>query len=339
MDKLRFGIVGFGHIGKKHCEHITTHVDAELVAVCDIDSKQFETIQDEKIKTFSSLEKMLSSCELDILCVCTPNYLHCEHTLIGLENGCHVIVEKPMALNVSDCDEMILKAKETGKKIFTVMQNRYAPSAQWAKKLIDENELGKIFQIQINCIWNRNEAYYNQSSWRGTKDKDGGVLFTQFSHFVDILYYLHGDMQKYFGGVIVNYNHPYIEIEDSGSFVMMSAFGAIVNFNYSICAYEKNMESSLTIIAEKGTIKIGGQYLNKVEYFNIENKKILIPTIEDASANDYGFYQGSMNNHDKLIDNVIDNIKHGKPMMSTAGDGKAVVNIIENMYKSSKIAQ
>ncbi|PZP52659.1 MAG: hypothetical protein DI598_00030 [Pseudopedobacter saltans] len=337
MSKIRFGIVGYGHIGKKHYQHIIAHPDSELIAVCDIDINTTKNINSNKVQTFSLLEKMLSTYSLDVLCVCTPNYLHCEHTLIGLENGCNIIVEKPMALKVSDCESMILKAEKVGKKIFTVMQNRYAPSARWIKKLIETNELGKIFQIQINCIWNRSQNYYSQNNWRGTKEKDGGVLFTQFSHFVDILYYLNGDIQNYLGGMTANYNHSYIEIEDSGSFVMQSKNGSIINFNYSICSFEQNMESSLTIIAEKGTVKIGGQYLNEVSYFQIANKSILIPSMENRLSNDYGFYQGSMNNHDKVIENVVENLRFGKPLVSTAEDGKAVVNIIRNMYKSARI--
>lgn len=333
MDKIRFGIIGFGHIGKKHYQYIVANPNAELIAVCDTDLGKAATIKNENLQIFELIETMLAKCEFDVLCVCTPNYLHCEHTIAGLNHNCHIVVEKPMALNSSDCERMIAKAKDKRKKIFTVMQNRYAPSAQWARKLINENELGKVFQIQVNCIWNRNKQYYDQSSWRGSKEKDGGALFTQFSHFVDILYYLHGDMQTYIGGAIGNYNHPYIEIDDSGSFIMISQQNTLINFNYSISAFEKNMESSLTIIAEKGTIKIGGQYLNNIEYFNIENKSILFPTIEPAPANDYGFYQGSMNNHDKVIIGIIDNLLYDKPAISSAEEGKAVVRIIENMYK------
>ncbi|WP_447640848.1 MULTISPECIES: Gfo/Idh/MocA family protein [Chitinophagaceae] len=336
MDKIRFAIIGLGHIGNKHYQHLLAHPNAELIAVCDTDFDKIAAIKKTGIPTFELIEDMFAECRLDVLCVCTPNYLHCEHTIIGLQNNCHVVVEKPMAIEVSDCEKMIAKAIEQQKTIFTVMQNRYAPTAQWLKQLIDNDELGNVFQIQVNCIWNRNEQYYNQNHWRGSKEKDGGVLYTQFSHFIDILYYLHGDIQDYIGGTIANYNHSYIEIEDSGSFVMRSQKSAIVNFNYSICSYGKNMESSLTIIAEKGTIKIGGQYLDKIEYCTIENKSIQYPEVENRSANDYGFYQGSMNNHDKIIANVVAHLLYNSPIMSSAEEGKTVVNIIENMYKIAK---
>lgn len=339
MDKIRFAIVGFGHIGNKHYRHIMTHPNAELVAVCDVDCNKTQTIQKSGTRIFESLDDMLTACQLDVLCVCTPNYLHCVHTMSGLEQNCHIVVEKPMAIKVSDCEKMIAKSAEKRKIIFTVMQNRYAPTAQWAKYLIDQHILGKIFQIQVNCIWNRNQQYYDQGNWRGSKEKDGGVLFTQFSHFVDILYYLHGDMLNYIGGAIANYNHPYTNIEDSGSFVMLSEQNAVVNFNYTICSYEKNMESALTIIAEKGTIKIGGQYLDRIEYCNVEDKSIVVPAVESVQANDYGFYQGSMDNHDKVIANVINSLLFDKPIMSSAEDGMAVVNIIENMYKIAEIVQ
>ncbi|MFT4204937.1 MAG: Gfo/Idh/MocA family oxidoreductase [Chitinophagaceae bacterium] len=334
MDKIRFGIVGYGHVGNKHRQHILAHPDAELIAVCDMDYNKTKSIKNTGLHVFELLEDMLTMCQLDVLCVCTPNYLHCVHTLAGLENNCHVVVEKPMAIMVSDCEKMIEKATKKKKSIFTVMQNRYAPSAKWLKKLIEQDALGKIFQIQVNCIWNRNQEYYSQGNWRGKQAMDGGVLFTQFSHFIDILYYLHGDIRDYIGGITANFNHPYTEIEDSGSFVMYSQKNAIVNFNYSICSHGQNMESSLTIIAEKGTIRIGGQYLDKIEYNSIENTSV--PMLETTAANDYGFYQGSMNNHDKIIANVIDNLMYGKLFVSSAEDGKAVVNIIENMYKTAK---
>ena len=334
MNKIRFGIVGFGHIGNKHYQHIVAHPNADIVAVCDIDPEKTKSIaQGKKIEIFSSIADMLHHCKVDVLCVCTPNYLHCEQTILGLENDCHVLVEKPMALKVSDCERMIQKSAEKGKKIFTVMQNRFAPSALWMKDLINNDVLGQLYQIQVNCFWNRNKQYYEQSNWRGTKEKDGGVLFTQFSHFIDILYYLHGDMADYKGGMIANYNHPYIEIEDSGSFVMESKKKATISFNYSICAQDKNMESSITIISEKGTIKIGGQYLNTIEYCHLQDKNIIPPDMKGNIPNDYGFYQGSMNNHDKVIGNVIDHLRLGSTIISSAEDGLAVVNIIENMYK------
>ena len=188
--------------------------------------------------------------------------------------------------------------------------------------------------IQVNCFWNRSDAYYTNSDWRGKKDKDGGCLFTQFSHFVDILYYLNGQVDTAYGQVH-NFAHQHnTEVEDTGSFVLKAHNGAIINFNFTTCAYEKNMEGSITIFAEKGTVKIGGQYLNTIEYQKMATTQL--PAINiSAKENDYGLYQGSMSNHDKVIQNVVDVLLHQQPIMTSALEGRTVVNIIELMYKNA----
>jgi predicted dehydrogenase len=204
---------------------------------------------------------------------------------------------------------------------------------QQVKKLMNENVLGNIYFINVNCFWNRNEYYYNESNWRGKKELDGGCLFTQFSHFIDILYYLFGEI-KNVQGLIKNLNHAYTEVEDSGSFVMETINGAIVNFNFSTCSFEKNMEGAITILAENGTVKIGGQYLNTIEYQHI--KAVQLPEINIvAKSNDYGKYQGSMSNHDKIIANVINTLQGKDTIMTNATEGMQVVKIIEEMYRKS----
>jgi predicted dehydrogenase len=195
--------------------------------------------------------------------------------------------------------------------------------------------LGATYMVQVNCFWNRGDNYYAQSNWRGKEAMDGGCLFTQFSHFIDILYYLNGSVTSA-TGIIENFAHRHnTEFEDTGSFVMKAGNGAIVNFNFSTCSFEKNMEGSITLFAEKGTLKIGGQYLNTIEYQQIKDH--VIPAINiTAKSNDYGLYQGSMSNHDKMIQNVIDVLQHGKPIMTTAEEGREVVRIIEMMYAAAK---
>jgi hypothetical protein len=273
---------------------------------------------------------MLANEEIDIVNVCTPNYLHHPHTLLALRHKKHVVCEKPMALSTRQCDEMIQCAEEHGRSVFVVKQNRFNEPVQQVKRLIEKNLLGKIFLINVNCFWNRNEYYYHESLWRGKKNEDGGCLFTQFSHFVDILYYLFGDIEEC-KGIVKNFNHPYIQIEDSGSFFMQTKEGAIVNFNFSTCSHEKNMEGAFTILAEHGTVKIGGQYLNTIEYQNIKN--VTLPEINiQAKSNDYGKYQGSMSNHDKMIDNVIKTLQGKETIMTNAHEGKMVVGMIEKMY-------
>jgi UDP-N-acetyl-2-amino-2-deoxyglucuronate dehydrogenase len=330
LDKIRFSIVGFGNIGRRHAEHIMHNSATELVAVCDTNPAVAANVPD-GVAFYTSLEEMLGSTPADVLNVCTPNYLHEPHTIAGLQAGLHTVVEKPMAVSTAECDRMIAAAQQTGKTIFAVKQNRYNPPVQEVKKLVGVNALGSIYMIQVNCFWNRGDAYYAHSDWRGKKDKDGGCLFTQFSHFVDILYYLNGPVKEA-QGWIHNYAHQHnTEVEDTGSFVLKAANDAIINFNFTTCAYERNMEGSITIFAEQGTLKIGGQYLNTIEYQQLGNATL--PHINiSAKANDYGLYQGSMSNHDKVIQNVVDVLHHNHPVMTSAEEGKEVVHIIEQMY-------
>lgn len=331
-DKIRFSIVGFGNIGRRHAGQVLHNPYTELVAVCDIDIAVKGHVP-AGVPFFTDLDEMLKITDVDVLCVCTPNYLHEPHTISGLYAGMHTVVEKPMAISILQCDRMIAAAEKTGKTIFAVKQNRYNPPVQEVKKLMANNDLGDIYMIQVNCFWNRGDAYYAGSDWRGKKSKDGGCLFTQFSHFVDILYYLNGPITEAHGWVH-NYAHQHnTEVEDTGSFVLKAANNAIINFNFTTCAYERNMEGSITIIAEKGTVKIGGQYLNTIEYQNLATATL--PHINiSAKANDYGLYQGSMSNHDKVIQNVVDVLHHNHPVMTSAEEGREVVRIIEQMYKS-----
>ncbi len=327
MSKVKFGIVGYGNIGQRHAHHILQNDQAELVAVASLQSKPDEL----NCNYYTSLNQLLTNEKIDVLNVCTPNYLHSEHTILGLEKGINVVCEKPMAMRVAECNNMIAAAEKNNKKLFVVKQNRHNPPVAEVKKLLEQNILGQVFVVNINCFWNRNENYYAQSDWRGTKDNDGGCLFTQFSHFIDILYYLFGTV-KVISGIISNFNHPYIQTEDSGVFLLQTNDGALVNFNYSTSSYERNMEGAISILAENGTVKIGGQYLNTIEYQKIKNHTI--PQINiTAKANDYGLYQGSMSNHDLMIQNVIDHLRGKAEMMTNAQEGKEVVSIIERMYE------
>lgn len=331
---IKFAIIGFGHIGRRHAAHILNNKETELVAVCDIDPDIRQHLPHEQISYYPGIDDLLSATTADVICICTPNYLHCEHTIAVLNAGKHAVVEKPMALSTEECDRMMAAAGNNSRIIFAVKQNRYNPPVRVVKEVIDNNILGNIYMVQVNCFWNRGDSYYAHDSWRGKLDKDGGCLFTQFSHFIDILFYLNGGIGD-ISGRINNFSHTHnTEFEDTGSFVMKADNGAIVNFNFTTCAYEKNMEGSITVFAEKGTIKIGGQYLNTLEYQCIEGEEL--PQINiSAKENDYGLYKGSMSNHDRVIQNVVDVLLHNQPIMTAAAEGKEVISIIERMYKAA----
>ncbi|MFT4061965.1 MAG: Gfo/Idh/MocA family oxidoreductase [Edaphocola sp.] len=334
---VNFAIIGFGHIGKRHAAHIVNNPECRLVAVCDIDESQKAALPAADIDWYDDMPAMLHRKDINVVCVCTPNYLHLPHTVASLQAGKHVVVEKPMALSVTECDAMISAAEVAGRKIFAVKQNRYNPPVAAVKHLVDEGSLGQVLMMQVNCFWNRNDGYYAQSSWRGKKEKDGGCLFTQFSHFVDILYYLNGPVAGA-RGYLENFLHLHnTEFEDSGTFTMKAANGALINFNFSTCAFKKNMEGSIAIIAEKGTLKIGGQYLNTLEYQCLEGAAL--PEINIvAKENDYGLYKGSMSNHDKVIQNVVDVLLHDAAMMTGAEEAREVVRIIEMMYAAATVS-
>lgn len=338
MQTIKFAVVGLGNIGKRHIDHILNTPFAELVAVCDInpETQKYLHSKNKQICFFENYNEFLTKKNIDVVNICTPNYLHCDMTVAALQKNMHVVCEKPMAMSVLECEKMITAAQIAQKKLFVVKQNRYNPPVQAVKKMIENGTLGNIYQVVINCFWNRNETYYQQSEWRGKKDKDGGCLFTQFSHFVDIMYYLFGNVTC-ISGITQNVNHPQsVEFEDSGAFILHTQQQpqAIISFNYSICSYQKNMEGSISILAQNGTVKIGGEYLNTIDQQLIKDYTIQnLP--QTAPPNQYGHYQGSMSNHDKVIQNVVSTL-NGKSEIATDGEnGKQVVDIIENMYKKN----
>jgi predicted dehydrogenase len=276
---------------------------------------------------------MLRDTAIDIVVVCTPNSLHALMAIEAMKAGKHVLVEKPMAIRKADGEKMIHQSLNSRKSLFVVKQNRFNPPVQALKELINDNTLGQIYSVAVNCYWNRNETYYKASDWKGKKDLDGGTLFTQFSHFIDVLYYLLGDMEILHAQMANVSHRGLIEFEDTGvvSFRLKEQ-GAPGVLHYTTSAYKQNMEGSITVFAEKATIKIGGQYLNTIAYqvtdgFDIRN----LPT--DGKPNDYGVYQGSMSNHDKVIDNVVKCLEGEVEIMTNAYDGLKTVEIIEKIYQ------
>lgn len=331
--KLNFGIIGCGRIASRHAGHISRL--GNLVAVCDIKiNSATELANIHKAKAYDNIETLLSSHpEIDVIAICTPNGLHTKHTIKSLKAGFHVLCEKPMAINVHDCGEMIMAAESVNKRLFIVKQNRFNPAVIEMKKALDSDKLGKILSVQLNCFWNRNFGYYQNSDWKGTQALDGGTLFTQFSHFIDLLYWIVGDVDEVHA-LIANYTHQgVIEFEDTGVVSIKFHSGAIGTVNYTVNSFNKNMEGSLTIFGEKGTIKVGGQYLNKLEYQSIQDYEI--GELQDGNpANEYGDYQGSMSNHDKVYENVIEVLTNGGEIAANGFEGLKTVEIIEKIYKS-----
>ncbi|MBU1011379.1 MAG: Gfo/Idh/MocA family oxidoreductase [Bacteroidetes bacterium] len=334
MKKLNFAIIGCGRISHRHAEHISNN--GILQAVCDVEYEKASSLGKQyNVNAYKSIDELLLHEKgLDVVSICTPNGLHAEHTIKALNAGVNVLCEKPMAISVYDCGEMIKTAERNNKRLFIVKQNRFNPPVAAVKKAIDEGLFGKILSVQLSCFWNRNEDYY-KNSWKGTKNLDGGTLFTQFSHFVDLLYWTVGDIKsaQAFTSNLAHQN--IIEFEDTGVVALEFFNGAIGTINYTVNSYGKNMEGSLTIFGEKGTVKIGGQYLNELEYQNIENFKFEnLP--EGNTANNYGQYQGSMSNHDHVYQNLVDVLTNGASISTNSFEGLKTIEIIDKIYTSAR---
>jgi len=328
---IRFAVVGAGHIGKRHAEMVTRNADAELVALCDTKSQEECDAGKFLVPFYQDLNEMLDKEDFDVLCVATPNGLHAEHSLKALEASKHLVVEKPMALNKIDCEKILFRALEKSKQVFCVMQNRYSPPSVWMKDLIAGGVLGNIYMVQINCYWNRDDRYYKKEGWKGKLALDGGTLFTQFSHFIDIMYWLFGDITNIKTNFQDFIHENSTDFEDSGFVNFDFINGGMGSINYSTAVWGQNFESSIAVIGENGTIKVGGQYMNEVEYCNIKDYEM--PVLPPANpANDYGTYKGSAANHNYIFDNVIETLQGKTSITTNALEGLKVVEMIERIY-------
>jgi UDP-N-acetyl-2-amino-2-deoxyglucuronate dehydrogenase len=330
---IKFALLGFGQIGKKHAKLLSNCPDASLVAV--IDSQATQIPEGFKVPFFNSLDHFFKTGgQADVVNVCTPNHLHAQHCLEVIQHDCHVLCEKPMGLHKTDCEKVINLSLQKNKSVFVVMQNRYSTTAEWLKSLLEENALGPICFVQANCFWNRDERYYAGSPWKGKSEMDGGVLFTQFSHFVDMLYWCFGDM-KNFRSSFHNFSHQHLtEFEDTGAVSFEFVKGGLGTMQFSTSVWDKNMESSLTVIGQKGSLKIGGQYMEKVEYCHIKDYDTPSLGIKSVSHNK-GEYTGNDAHHFLAIRNVVETLQGKSSISTNALEGMKVVEIIEQIYQSN----
>jgi UDP-N-acetyl-2-amino-2-deoxyglucuronate dehydrogenase len=304
----------------------------ELIAVCDILPKEKLGLNGLAEKYYQGHSEMLEAHpEVEVVNICTPNGLHASHSLACLDAGKHVVIEKPMALRKADCEKIIYSALHHHKTVFCVMQNRYSPPSMWLKEIVEKGVIGDIYMVQLNCYWNRDDRYYKPGGWKGTQELDGGTLFTQFSHWIDIMYWLFGDIAN-IQARFADFNHAKsTDFEDSGFVSFDFVNGGMGCINYSTAVWDRNLESSLTIEGSNGSVKVGGQYMDKIEICNIRDYQMpeLAPT---NPANDYGAYKGSANNHAWVIDNVVSTLKGTHKISTNALEGLKVVEIIERIY-------
>ncbi|MFT5667643.1 MAG: UDP-N-acetyl-2-amino-2-deoxyglucuronate dehydrogenase [Vicingaceae bacterium] len=340
LTTIKFAIVGCGRIGKRHASMVKINNDTELVALIDVEPSLENELQEEfNVPFFKTIEDFVKSgLKADVVNICTPNYLHASQAIVALKNGSHVVVEKPMALSKTDAEDVIHESLKVNKRVFCVMQNRYSPPSRWLKEVVESGVLGEIYMANINCFWNRDDDYYQGGAptyWKGKLEKDGGTLFTQFSHFLDTMYWLFGDVTN-INANFYDFNHQNTtEFEDSGIVQFDFVKGGAGSINYSTAVYGQNMESSLSIIGEKGSVKVGGQYMNEIVYCHIKDYKQ--PVLEHTlPPNDYGKYKGSAANHQFVIQNVVDTLQGNNSVTTNSLEGLKVVEIIENIYKLKK---
>ena len=338
--------MGLGHIGSRHAALIEAQASAVLTAVCDpdggVETKMNAELAGSAAVLFKGLEEMLSSdVHIDVVCICTPNGLHAQQAIRCLEAGKHIVVEKPLALTVADCEAIMRAAERAGRHVFGVMQNRYSPASVWLKEQVDSGVLGEIFQLHLNCFWNRDHRYYTlppdgrPHPWHGDAALDGGVLFTQFAHFIDLLCWCFGEVRPH-AASFLNQSHKDIHsFADSGVVHFTLGKNTLGSLNFSTAIWDDNFESTLTVIAERGTIKLGGQYMNQLMYCHVDG--LDFPDLPPSSpANNYGPYKGSAANHHFVIDNVVDVLNGGARVATPAHEGLAVVRVIEDIYSLGK---
>jgi predicted dehydrogenase len=329
---IKFAVIGQGHIGKRHAEMIRNNPESELVAVCDILSKSEAKLEDIQEQYFNSFDDLLAAnLDVDVINICTPNGYHAEYAIKALENKKHVVLEKPIALNKVDAENILFKSLEMSRHVFCVMQNRYSPPSVWLKEIVDNEVLGNIFMVKLDCYWNRDDRYYKKGNWHGDAQLDGGTLFTQFSHFIDIMYWLFGDIQNIRGN-FADFNHKNLtDFEDSGVVTFDFINGGMGCLNYSTSVWDSNLESSITIVGSKGTVKVAGQYMNEVVKCHV--KDYTMPELAPSNPpNDYGLYKGSAQNHHYVIENVIEKLTDKGNITTNVLEGLKVVDIIERIY-------
>lgn len=337
MKMIKFAILGCGKIGWRHAEQLQGVEGACLSAVCDIVPEKADALAKKYgVKAYYNIDDLLKDSECDFVNVCTPSGLHPRHTIQSLDAGKNVLCEKPMAFKEIDARAMVKKAEEKKKFLFIVKQNRYNPPVKLALRLLKEGRLGKPIACIINMIWNRNEDYYSSEPWRATLELAGGTIYTQASHFVDLMLLFMGRPKTIFSFMGTKKHN--IEIEDTGVIITEFANGGLGSLNYTVCATHQNMEGSLLLVGTEGTIKIGGEYLNTIEQFQVNGLDSYELESSNAGPNDYGTYKGSMSNHDKVFRAVVIKTKGGK-LDENLVSGDEAIETVKFMEKAVESAR
>jgi predicted dehydrogenase len=306
----------------------------EIVAICDISEQTVMSLgKTYNVKnSYQDFEEMIGNHDFDFINIATPHGLHFPQSILAMRKGINVLVEKPMALKAEDCREMIKVADEENVKLFVVKQNRYNVPILLTKEALDRDKLGKSLMVQCNVMWNRYQPYYDDSAWRGTKELEGGSLHTQVSHFIDLMIWWFGDVVN--ATTIMDTKTHDIEIEDCGISTIKFESGVIGSIFWTTSVYNKNYEGSITIIGENGTIKIGGKYLNQIDFWDVKSYPLPDDVEFTDEPNNYGKYQGTSSNHHKVLEQIVDQFTTGRKAVVEGTEAIKTIEAIEMIYKN-----
>ncbi len=341
MNKLRIAVIGCGRISYKHVEAIINNGDeCELVAVADpviekaeLRAKEYNEKVQTEVKAFSDYKKMIKDIDIDAVAIATESGYHAEIAIYCMKKGKHVIVEKPMALSTKDAEEMIKVSKDNNVKICVSHQNRFNAPIRKLRKVLEEGKFGKLINGTARILWTRNEGYYSQAPWRGTWDQDGGTLMNQCIHNIDLLQWMMGgEIESMYAECDTFLRN--IEGEDFGAIIIRFKNGAIGMIEGSACVYPKNLEETLSIFGEKGTVSIGGLAVNKIETWKFEGEEMEVG--EDKSEDPDSVYG---NGHTLLFKDFIEAVREDREPLVNGEEGKKAMEIVLGAYKSRLLGE
>jgi len=330
--KIRIAIVGCGRISKNHFGSLEKHAnDLELVAVCDNNAETLKAHQEQyKVKGYLRMEQMLEQEELDIVALCTPSGVHPDQAVLAAKYGVNVMTEKPMATRWQDGVRMVRACDDAGVRLFVVKQNRRNTTLQLLKRAVEEKRFGKINMVHLNVFWTRPQAYYDQAKWRGTWEFDGGAFMNQASHYVDLLDWLIGPIDKVQSMMSTTRD---IEVEDTGILNVKWRNGALGSMSVTMLTYPKNLEGSITILGEKGTVRVGGVAVNDIQIWDFDETKDYDEQIQQANyetTSVYGF------GHPLYYKNVVDVMRGNAEPETDGREGLKSLEVLIAAYQSAR---
>lgn len=336
MKIKKFGLIGCGRISAKHFEAIEQIEGAQIVACADIIKKRaVEAAEKYNIDNYyTDYKKLIDTEQIDAVIICTPSGLHPEMGIYAAQKKINVVTEKPMGIDLKSADALVKACDDNQVELFVVKQNRLNPSIQLLKKAIDKGRFGRIFSANATVRWTRPQSYYDLAKWRGTWEFDGGAFMNQASHYFDLIQWLMGPVESVMA-FTATLNHK-IETEDMGTGIIHFRNGALGTVEVTMNTYPKNLEGSITILGENGTVKIGGIAVNQIDYWEFkdyDDDDKMVQTAQTDPTSVYGF------GHSGFLQNVVDALK-GEDTPNTDGrSGRKSLELILAMYKSAKIGK